>query len=572
MRVKFSLKIKFIILTLFAFVTLGLALFFYINYQLTNFLLTNEKNYYQEGVQKTAAEYFNLEKRTSLKLEGKQDEFIRNLEKKYSLKNSSLVESNGLVIASTLKDNIIGKNLLSELKVQKALDGEPQLSNENLKTKTAEIAIPITSHDNSVRGVLLSEIALGNNFNLLNPLLSQILFGGGIISIIFGLIYYWIFSDAEKTMSDNEHSVIDKSKALEEEQQLDEAIMSSIAESLIVINKEGQIMLFNPEAERITGKRSSDVEYRLYRKIIPFYDKDGKEISKNPITEALHSGKKYSINIKEGYYLKNENKELIPISVNAAPINSKEGNIRGVAVTIQDISTEKELDKVKDEFVYVVAHELGNPIFALDGYLSILEMKSNHYDKQTKDTISSAKNLNQQLSALVNDLLEITRNESGQLVFEMAPIKLPEIINGVLEGAKFKAKTKNIKLKYKEEKIPPVRGNEQKVKEVVINLVDNAIKYTPEGGMVEIFHQLDNNFVTTNIKDNGLGMDEESKKHLFEKFFRIKNEKTQGISGTGLGLFICKQIIEKCGGKIWAESTDGKGSTFSFSLKTSKAR
>jgi signal transduction histidine kinase len=115
-------------------------------------------------------------------------------------------------------------------------------------------------------------------------------------------------------------------------------------------------------------------------------------------------------------------------------------------------------------------------------------------------------------------------------------------------------------------------GDEQKVKEVITNLVDNAIKYTPEGGKVEVWHdKTEDGLVATHVKDNGLGIDKESREHLFEKFFRVKNEKTQGISGTGLGLFICRQIVEKCGGKIWAESEEGQGSTFSFALKKPKA-
>lgn len=566
-RVKISLKLKFVFLTIIAFLVLGFSLFFFINEQIKSFFLNAAKNDFVTHVQNHAEGNLSLEKPVSLKLSGQYIEYAKTIESLESIEDVRILDSNGIIIYSE-NSTEIGQSLLEDGSVQTAINGESSLRNIDFSNKKATAYAPIKSKEGNTRGIVVATTALADAFNYINHFTRNLIYILSSIFVIFFGTVYWIFSDSERTLGEQDRSIIDKSKALEEEQQLDEAIMSSIAESLIVINKNGQIMLFNPEAERITGHKSSNVEYRLYKKIIPFIDKDGKEISKNPITECLNDGKRIQVSIKDGYFIKDTNKKKIPISIHAAPIFEKNRSVRGVVATIQDVTVEKELDKVKDEFVYVVAHELGNPIFALDGYLTMLEEAKN-FNAESKKMITTAKSINQELSNLVNDLLEVIRSESGQLKIDVLPIELEQITKMVVENSKFKAKEKNITISYKPSKYK-VMGDAQKIQEVVTNLVDNAIKYTPEGGKIEVWHDTAEEMIITHVQDNGLGMNTEALSHLFEKFYRVKTEKTKGIPGTGLGLFICRQIVEKCGGKIWAESEEGKGSIFSFSLIETK--
>lgn len=566
-RVKISLKLKFVFLTFIAFTIVGLSIFFYTNEQFKSFYLNTSKDIFGNRAQYKAEGQFNLEKPTSLKIGNQYTDFAKELENVLGVQNVKILDANGSVIYSKSSTDI-GQSLLDDGAVQSAINGTSSLKNIDYNAKRATVYAPIKAKTGETRGIVIADSNLFGSFEYINSFTKDlIIILTGIFTVFFGVLY-WIFSNSERTMGEQDRSIIDKSKALEEEQQLDEAIMSSIAESLIVINKEGQIMLLNPEAERITGYKSSDVEYRLYKKIIPFVDKEGKEIKENPITESLNSGQKIQVSIKDGYFVKSTTGKLIPVSIHVAPIFGKERSVRGVAATIQDVTVEKELDKVKDEFVYVVAHELGNPIFALDGYLTMLE-ETKKFGADTKKMISTAKDINHELSSIVNDLLEVIRSESGQLKIDVSPIDLEQITKMVVENAKFKAKSKNISVSYKPSKYR-VLGDAQKIQEVVTNLVDNAIKYTPEGGKIEVWHDTAEGMVITHVQDNGLGMNAEALSHLFEKFFRVKTEKTKGISGTGLGLFICRQIVEKCGGKIWAESEEGKGSIFSFSLKMVK--
>jgi signal transduction histidine kinase len=231
----------------------------------------------------------------------------------------------------------------------------------------------------------------------------------------------------------------------------------------------------------------------------------------------------------------------------------------------------KENKELKDEFVFIAAHELRTPVTAIKGYVSMLiEGTFGKLEQPVIDNLNIVFGANERLVQLVNDLLEIARSESGKMVIEVKPVELTESVSTVLGELKSLADPKGIKLIYN-------RSNEQlniladqaKLKEVLVNLIGNAIKYTTSGGDVEITHGIVGKEVVTHIKDHGLGIDPESLKKLFSKFYRVKTKHTAKIEGTGLGLFICKEIIERMGGRIWAESEEGKGSIFSFSLKIS---
>jgi two-component system sensor histidine kinase VicK len=568
-RVKISLNLKFLILAFCAFLIGSVAIYYITNRELNTYLLDITRKDISNHVQIHSSEYFNLSRPFSLKVGGKYLDFGKRLGQIPGTSNIKILDPNGLVIFSNVETEV-GQNFIDSLNVKRALAGESVLTNVDYGKKTAEAYTPIKGTEGEIRGVVIANVSLNPGFAFVNNLI--ILLGATIagISLVVTIIAYLIFSNTEKEIAEQDRSIVDQSRALSEEQELDEAIMSSIAESLIVINRDGQIMVFNPEAERIIGHKGVDVQYRLYKKIIRLCDKEGKEITKNPITEALNSGESKKGSTKDGYYIKNNEDELVPVSISIAPINGKAEIIKGVVVTIQDVTAESELSKVKDEFVFIVAHELGNPIFAIDGYLSILKDQSKKYDAQTRRIIDSAQGVNSQLSALVNDLLEVVRSESGQLKFAASPIDLSCIMKAVVESAKIKAKTKDIKVIYEAARMPKALGDESKIREVAINLVDNAIKYTPKGGKIRVYHEFSGNLINTSVSDNGYGIDSTSLEHMFEKFFRIKTDNTKNISGTGLGLFICKQIVEKCGGTISVASTEGKGSTFTFSLKKSK--
>lgn len=232
----------------------------------------------------------------------------------------------------------------------------------------------------------------------------------------------------------------------------------------------------------------------------------------------------------------------------------------------------KRLEELKNEFVFVAAHELRTPVTAIKGYISmLLEGDAGKLPDEVAQYLSKTNNANERLVQLVNDLLEIARNEAGRLEITVSPQDLVENIKTIADELKPLIDEKNIKFKYEhKEKALKVLADGVRLKEVLINLVGNAIKYNKEGGSLEISHEIKGNSVITHVKDSGFGMSREDLSHLFEKFWRSESKDIRKQGGTGLGLFITKELVVKMGGKIWAKSQKGTGSTFSFSLPISR--
>lgn len=229
-----------------------------------------------------------------------------------------------------------------------------------------------------------------------------------------------------------------------------------------------------------------------------------------------------------------------------------------------------ENQKLKDEFVFIAAHELRTPVTAIKGYLSmILDNSFGNVPEKMKEPLKITDEANQRLVQLVQDLLEVARSDAGRMQIKLSPLVIGEQIQTVIKELDSLAGPKKIIINYKSEfGQSQVLADDYKLKEILVNLIGNAIKYTLTGGGIEISHEITkDNFLITHIKDHGMGISKENLAKLFKKFYRVESDQTAKIEGTGLGLFICKQIVERMEGTIAVESEIGQGSTFSFSLK-----
>jgi signal transduction histidine kinase len=209
----------------------------------------------------------------------------------------------------------------------------------------------------------------------------------------------------------------------------------------------------------------------------------------------------------------------------------------------------------------------------MKGYLQlILEGTTGAISDGTRAFIEKVIASNQRLIQLVNDLLEVARSQAGRLTIQVAPIDLAASISSSLDELKSLADEKSVTMAYQPPAdLPHVLADTDRVKEVVVNLVGNAIKYMGGAGSVAVSHEVADGHVITHVADTGLGISKEAQEKLFQKFYRVQTDKTKEITGTGLGLFIVKEIIEKMNGTIWATSEEGKGSVFSFSLPIANA-
>lgn len=229
----------------------------------------------------------------------------------------------------------------------------------------------------------------------------------------------------------------------------------------------------------------------------------------------------------------------------------------------------KKLDESKTEFLSLASHQLRTPLSAIKGYLSmILEGDYGKLHPETEMAIRSVYESNERLIKIVDDLLNVARIEAGKLEYNPVPANLEELIKSVIAEMKLIAERKNLKLKYSSGKIPKFSFDPNRIREVITNLIDNAIKYT-EKGEINVKTELlsSKKEVKVEVKDTGIGISPEKMSSLFQWFSRGKGAYRLETGGFGLGLYIAKKIIEKAGGKIWAESEGkGKGSTFIFTL------
>jgi signal transduction histidine kinase/CheY-like chemotaxis protein len=237
----------------------------------------------------------------------------------------------------------------------------------------------------------------------------------------------------------------------------------------------------------------------------------------------------------------------------------------GRAIVMQDITHLKELDHMKSEFVHTVSHDLRSPLTSIRGYAEILPLAGTINSKQ-QQFIERIIGGVTRITELIDDLLDIGRIESG-VDWVMAPCSMVSLAKEVvadLQGAAA-AKKQTLEMESPGE-LPLVMGNEVRLRQVLSNLVGNAIKYTPEGGAIKMAVGEEGRQIALRVRDNGIGISEADLPYVFDKFYRVKTKETEDITGTGLGLSIVKSIVEKHGGHVWVESELGKGSTFTFIL------
>lgn len=228
----------------------------------------------------------------------------------------------------------------------------------------------------------------------------------------------------------------------------------------------------------------------------------------------------------------------------------------------------KQVDRLKDDFISMASHELRTPLTAIRGYSEYLNEGQDmpeEYKEYSRRIDISAK----QLSSFVEDMLDVSRIQQGRMQFDVKKILMPDFIKNMLPELEVLAREKNLKLTFEQEglKYAYVVADENRLRQVLVNIVGNAIKYTKEGEVKIKLSNLNTNMLEIRVSDTGVGMSEEERKHLFEKFYRVHNEDTKDIRGTGLGLWITKQLIEKMNGSLSVESIKGVGTHMIIKFK-----
>ena len=353
---------------------------------------------------------------------------------------------------------------------------------------------------------------------------------------------------------------------------LAEIILASIEDGIVLIGNNGRIKIFNPAAGRITGLAPEKVLDQPWPESLKFVDRHGMALAAddNPLEQVFQQGS--SRHFQDSYILAPEQRR-VPLHLVITPWENAAGQ-NGIICVMRDVSLEKEQEEAKLDFVSTASHEMRTPLAALEGYLSLILERD--LDKQTLEYAQKAHQSIMHLGQLFKNLLTTSQGEDGQLSHQPRIFILNDLLKQVLADNRRQAAIKEIELRFVDitgQACPADGANEnephyqlnadpQRIQELFNNILDNAVKYTDVGGQINISIKKVDRFVQIKIADSGYGVSPHDLPHLFQKFYRVSNKQP----GLGLGLFICKQIVDLYGGDIWLESEVGHGSIFYINL------
>ncbi|GAC1347334.1 MAG: hypothetical protein NVSMB27_12520 [Ktedonobacteraceae bacterium] len=254
----------------------------------------------------------------------------------------------------------------------------------------------------------------------------------------------------------------------------------------------------------------------------------------------------------------------------STPVRSANGEHLGRLYVFRDVTHEREVDRMKSEFVSLVSHELRTPLTSIKGYVDLLlDGDAGELNAEQQEYLDVVKNNADRLVALINDLLDVSRIESGKIQLQRTALDIAHLIQGTADSLRPQLETKKQHLTLTiPEALPAVSGDADRVTQILTNLLSNAHKYTPPGGTIAITAHAEGSVVRVDMRDTGIGLSPEEQAQLFTKFFRARNQTTQAVGGTGLGLSITRSLVQMHGGEITVLSAPGQGSTFSFTLPT----
>ena len=350
------------------------------------------------------------------------------------------------------------------------------------------------------------------------------------------------------------------------------AILDAVDDGVLAVNSKGNILAINPAAEQITGWNGSDAAGLVFNSVLKITNNEGGEMIEisNPVNRVLRTGENFTT---RDLFIKTQSGKIVPIFL---AVNSIDSQNSGVVVVFRDISKELKENREQAEFISTASHEMRTPVASIEGYIGLaLNPATATIDARAKSYLQKAHENTKHLGQLFQDLLDITKAEDGRLKNEPVVLDAIEFSRNIWEGLKPKAEAKGLNYIFEpddhkpgEKTLTPVffiHADRDHLHEILNNLFENAIKYTPSG-MVSVNVMGDNNIVQISVKDSGIGIPAEDIPHLFQKFYRVDNSETREINGTGLGLFLSRKLTESIGGFLDVESEYKKGSTFTVKL------
>lgn len=350
-----------------------------------------------------------------------------------------------------------------------------------------------------------------------------------------------------------------------------------ITEGVIVIDERGMIKFANPAAATLTGYDAADTIVGLdYQLILRLQTEEGAPVEPTQSTLYTAIMTNQNFTTREYWLVSAQTEHRVAVALSCIPTGNERADR---IVTFRDITKELAEENEQAEFISTASHEMRTPVASIEGYLGLaLNPQTATIDARAKQYLEAAHSASQHLGHLFKDLLDVTKLDDNRLKAHLVPVDAVEVVQRIASEREKDMLAKKLKFSFGTPEAPvslDKKRLEPKVymatdmdflHEIIDNLIENAIKYTPEGGEIWVNARGDGDKVLINVTDTGIGISNEDAGHIFQKFYRVDNSQTRQIGGTGLGLYLVKQRVEALGGRVWVESGFGDGSTFFVSL------
>jgi PAS domain S-box-containing protein len=350
------------------------------------------------------------------------------------------------------------------------------------------------------------------------------------------------------------------------EKQLLDAVIESSSTGLMILDTHCRIVKINLALGRMTGFDPDDVVGKPCSEVLRLHVHAGAGdvdiCHEDCPLRHLAPGEKKRVEAN----LHTPGQPNLTVQVIYTPLYDREGSIINIVANVDDITRFREAEQLKSTFISVVSHELKTPVALIKGYADTLRREDAKWDAQTvRESLGIIVEESDHLSHLIDNLLEASRIQAGGLTLKPSHFLLPPLVEKLTAGFSLQTQQHHFQVDFHPD-FPAVYGDEQRIEEVLSNLIGNAVKYSPQGGTIFVGGRADGQWITVYVADQGVGIAPEEQENVFERFYRVENHLTRTTQGTGLGLYLARAIVQAHGGRIWVESMPGKGSIFIFTL------
>jgi PAS domain S-box-containing protein len=361
----------------------------------------------------------------------------------------------------------------------------------------------------------------------------------------------------------------DVTAALEQARSEMHAMLNATSEAMMLLSPDEKMIWLNRAFGVFFSVDTSKVSGSSFQKLKSHWDKVFEDSTK--INQIISSAgdEVDTTHRKTIFQIWPQKRE---IEIYSARVENAGQEYLGHLFVFRDVTREREVERMKSEFVSLVSHEFRTPLTSIRGYTEMmLDGDIGEFSTEQTDFLNTILRNARHLTEIVNDLLVVSRLEAGAIKLNLSPVNISETIKEAIELLLPQINSKKQKIKMNiPSGVPMVEGDNQRINQILVNLLSNAYKYTPEGGSISVSLNKEDDWVRINVKDSGIGLSKAEMEKLFTKFYRAENPETTKAGGTGLGLWITRSLVNMHGGDISVVSEPGKGATFTFTLPIKK--